>query len=46
MSEMSDKTPPPKEPKPEPTGWERFEKAVDTALHTKPQHKPKAKAKD
>jgi hypothetical protein len=36
---MTDK--PPKDPEPDPKGWDRFEKAVDTALHTKPQHKPK-----
>jgi hypothetical protein len=24
-----------------PDGWERFEKAVDAALHTKPKHREK-----
>lgn len=28
-----------------PDAWERFEKAVDTALHTKPKHQPSAKPK-
>jgi hypothetical protein len=28
-----------------PDAWERFEKAVDTALHTKPQHREKKEGK-
>lgn len=25
-----------------PDGWERFERAVDAGLHTRPMHRPKA----
>jgi hypothetical protein len=32
---MPDKPP----PKPDPDGWQRFERAVDAALHTAPKHK-------
>jgi hypothetical protein len=32
-----------KPPVPDPEGWQRFERAVDAALHTPPKHKPKAK---
>ena len=28
-----------------PDGWERFERAVDAALHTPPQHRTTKKAK-
>lgn len=38
---MTDKSPP--QNAPDPNGWGRFEKAVDAALHTRPQPKPKAK---
>jgi hypothetical protein len=31
------------EPELRPDGWERFEKAVDAALHTKPQRHETAK---
>jgi hypothetical protein len=31
------------EPAPDPEGWQRFERAVDAALHTPAKHKPKAK---
>jgi len=30
----------PSKPEREPTGWDRFEKAVDAALHTPAKHKP------
>jgi len=33
----------PQKAEPDPNGWDRFEKAVDAALHTRPQPKPKAK---
>ncbi|HEX4198455.1 MAG TPA: hypothetical protein VHZ26_13545 [Caulobacteraceae bacterium] len=35
---MTDK-PPPEEPELRPDGWERFERAVDAALHTPPKHR-------
>jgi len=41
---MTDKSP----PAPDPEGWQRFERAVDAALHTAPKHresKEKAEAK-
>jgi hypothetical protein len=41
---MSDKSSPQPEPEPEPEAWQRFERAVDAALHTPAQHrKPKDK---
>jgi hypothetical protein len=30
-------------PEPDPDAWQRFERAVDAALHTPAKHKPKAK---
>lgn len=38
---MTDK--PSEDPKADPVGWARFERAVDAALHTGPKHKRKAK---
>ena len=44
---MTDK-PLPAEPELRPDGWERFERAIDAALHTPPAHrkaKPEAESK-
>jgi hypothetical protein len=40
---MSDKTAPPEDPNADHDGWQRFERAVDAALHSPPKHKAKAK---